>query len=52
MSVEFCEENSDRSKKMHYFRENCGGGGGAGHCARVLFNHCCLFVEVKKAKLV
>ena len=28
MSVEFCEENSDRSKKMHYFRENWGGGGG------------------------
>ena len=28
MNVEFCEENSSRSKKMRYFRKNSGEGGG------------------------
>ena len=30
MNVEFCEDNSGTSKKMHYFRKNKGGGGGGG----------------------
>ena len=30
MNVEFCEDNSGRSKKMRYFRTNMRGGGGGG----------------------
>ena len=30
MDVEFCEDNSRRSKKMRYFRKIKGGGGGGG----------------------
>ena len=29
MNIEFCEENSGTSKKMHYFRKNKGGLGPA-----------------------
>ena len=30
LNVEFCEDNSGRSKKMRYFRTNIKGGGGGG----------------------
>ena len=33
MNVEFCEDNSGRSRKMHHFRKNRGEEGGGGGSA-------------------